>query len=73
VRLARLLTESCAQRIRLERLRLDGEIGNEVAQLLEDAKKVHRTARQVYLIALQRYTDFATQSALYKDWHDKPL
>ena len=60
------------QRIRLELLQLDDEIGSEAARLLERAKTVHRAAHQAYLIALQRYNDFATQGALYRERHAKP-
>lgn len=60
------------QCIRLELLQLDDEIGSEAARLLEQAKRVHRAAHQTYLITLQRYNDFATQGALYRERYDRP-
>jgi len=60
------------QRIRLELLRSDAEIGNEAADLLEEAKRLHHAAYQAHLTALRRYHDFVTQGALSERHHGKP-
>ena len=59
------------QCIRLERLQLDDEIRSDAARLLDQARRIHRAARQAYLIILQRYSDFVTQGTVHNEWHVK--
>jgi CheY-like chemotaxis protein len=42
---------------RLNWIQSDEAIGNDFARLLQEAKRVHRAAHQVYASALQRYSD----------------
>ena len=56
---ARALFDAAADSLsRLNRLSEEVEMASEVKLVLEQAKDVHRAAHEVYLIALQRFSDF---------------